>query len=188
MKKFLLAVGMIITSATSGAAQGTSDLKEKETSRQVLQGTPLTATVQAVGVRPTVSTKERAAAVADLRIIFTCGKKGSPVKATLTVTLNTSVAGVGTARLVDEAAGSEVASATKSGKAYVFKDVQFTAPGPDASRTLRITNVRANANAFGTAGTLIPNQITAFVTVSSSTPIRLSTAKQAVASLKSDRP
>src|SRR4051794_13838696 len=47
-----------------------------------------------------------------------------------------------------------------------FNGVPFDPPGTTGNRTLRITNVRANANLLGVSSTLIPSQITEFVSIS----------------------
>lgn len=155
--------------------------------RRVRQTLQLTGTVQRVGVRPTISLTQRAAAVADLKITFTGGTAGAQVRTTVTVTLNTRIGGTGTAQLLDEAAGSTPIPGTKSANAYVFDNVRFPAPGAAATRVFRITNVRANASGVPVSGTLVPTQILALVSLSGSTPIRLSSAEQAVAVLDRTR-
>jgi len=144
----------------------------------------LTGVVQIVGVRPTLTRTQRAAAVADLRVTFTGGKSGSAVKATLTVSLNTSLGGTSTARLADETHASGAALATRTRNAYVFENVQFPAPGPVAARVFRITNIRANAGGLAGGSASGATPIQASIAVTGSTPIRLSNAEQTVAVLK----
>jgi len=156
-------------------------------SRESTPNAPLTGTVRTIGPRPRISPGERVATVADLRIRVTGGKRGSHVIAKFTVTLNTGLASVGTARLIDETAGSRAVLATKSRRSYVFESVAFPAPGPNAFRIIRITNVRANANAIGVSSAQIPTPVMARVKVSGSTPVRLSNADQIVASVSVGR-
>lgn len=63
----------------------------------------------------------------------------------------------------------------------VFFGVPFDPPGTNATRVIRITNVRANANAFGVAaGNNIPAQITEVVTASGATSLPINNPTQAV--------
>jgi hypothetical protein len=148
---------------------------------------PLTATVRRIGARPTVSRTQRAAPVADLGVSLTGGRAGSPVTATFTVTLNASIGGTGTARLVDETAASAAKPGTKRENAYVFAGVQLSAPGAAASRTVRITNLRANASGLSGASAAILIPVIASVSIASSTPIRVVNAEQTVAVLARPR-
>lgn len=54
-------------------------------------------------------------------------------------------------------------------------------PGANASRIIRITNVRANANQLGVSSTLIPKQIDMFVSATSTTSIPINNPQQTVA-------
>jgi hypothetical protein len=54
-------------------------------------------------------------------------------------------------------------------------------PGTGQSRTIRITNVRANANQLGVSGTLIPSQISMFVSATGTTSIPINNPTQVVA-------
>jgi hypothetical protein len=54
-------------------------------------------------------------------------------------------------------------------------------PGTGLSRTIRITNVRANANQLGVSGTLIPSQISMFVSATGTTSIPINNPTQVVA-------
>lgn len=54
-------------------------------------------------------------------------------------------------------------------------------PGTNGVRTIRITNVRANANALGTSSTLIPTQIQMFISVTPPQSLPLNNPQQTVA-------
>jgi hypothetical protein len=54
-------------------------------------------------------------------------------------------------------------------------------PGTNGTRTIRITNVRANANQLGTSSTLIPTQITMFISVTPPQSLPLNNPQQTVA-------
>ena len=64
--------------------------------------------------------------------------------------------------------------------AIVWPGVTVIAPGA-GQRILRITNVRANASVIGAATTLIPNQITAFISASASQSLAINNPQQTVA-------
>jgi len=154
----------------------------RKTSPQV-QSKPLSGTVQVLSPPPKVSRKNLEARVSDLGITFTGGRAGSPAKVTFAVTLNTTVAAQGTAELVDEDGSSPPMPATKTTKGYVFKNVEFTEPGPAKARVFRITNVRVNASALsgGSAAGATPVIASVVVSTPGSSPIRLSGAQQSVA-------
>jgi hypothetical protein len=48
----------------------------------------------------------------------------------------------------------------------LWTGIPIAPPGSNRTRTLRITNVRANANGIGVSSTFLPNQILAFVSIS----------------------
>src|SRR5436305_5512845 len=54
------------------------------------------------------------------------------------------------------------------------------APGTNAQRTIRITNVRANACQLGTSSTLIPTQIVMFISVNGSQQVTINNPQQTV--------
>lgn len=144
---------------------------------------PLTGTVSVTGSRPRVTLGQRAAAVADLGIVLTGGTSGARQVATFTVRLNAPTGGTGTARLEHDGGRMRVLRATKTANAYVFESVPFPEPGPNARRTIRITNVRANASQVGVSATPIPSSIVASVTVSGAGRVRLANSEQALATL-----
>jgi hypothetical protein len=116
------------------------------------ENTPLTGVVRTMGTPPSLSVNDLAARVADLNITLKGGKAGSPVSATITVVLNTTVAITETAEMIDEGLASRVASATRKTKGYVFRNVKLTEPGGAAARVFRITNVRAKVSGLGSGG------------------------------------
>jgi hypothetical protein len=64
--------------------------------------------------------------------------------------------------------------------AIVWAGVPFTPPGSTATRTLRITNIRANAAGLGASQTLIPTQIVAFVSVTPQGTLPIDNPQQVV--------
>jgi hypothetical protein len=157
----------------------------KRASRQGAATNPLlTGTVTTIGPRPKITVGQPAGAVADVGIKVTGGIPGTRVAVTFTVTLNIKLATTGTATLIDETGSARAVSAIKAGASYIFENVRFPAPG-SAARTIRITNVRANATGLGASSAMIPAQIIAMVSMSSSSPIRLTGGQQTVATLVS---
>jgi len=73
------------------------------------------------------------------------------------------------------------ASTTSQQNAIVWPGIPVVPPGSTGSRVFRITNVRANASVIGAATTLIPNQITAFISVSASQSLAINNPQQTVA-------
>lgn len=73
------------------------------------------------------------------------------------------------------------ATTTTQASAVVWPGVPVTPPGTTGVRIIRITNIRANAAAIGASSTLIPNQITAFISVSPSNSIAINNPQQTVA-------
>ncbi len=144
-------------------------------------GQPLEGSVRIVGVRPKISLAERDVAVADVAITLTGGSDVARTPATFSIGLNAPLAARGRAQLIDEATQSRIAVATRSGGAYVFKNVPVNPSGKGRSRTYRITNVRANASGLGSGGLGTPGQIMAFVAASAPFRIPLSGAQQNVA-------
>lgn len=63
----------------------------------------------------------------------------------------------------------------------VWLGVPVDPPGTTATRIIRITNVRANANQLGVSSTLIPTQIVMFISATSSTSIPINNPQQTVA-------
>ena len=59
--------------------------------------------------------------------------------------------------------------------------VPIDPPGTNGTRTIRITNVRANANALGTSSTLIPTQIQMFISITPPQSLPLNNPQQTVA-------
>jgi hypothetical protein len=73
------------------------------------------------------------------------------------------------------------ANTTSQQNAIVWPGIPVLPPGSTGSRVFRITNVRANASVIGAASTLIPNQITAFISVSASQSLAINNPQQLVA-------
>ncbi len=62
-----------------------------------------------------------------------------------------------------------------------FFGVPIDAPGTNTTRIIRITNVRANANQLGVSSTLVPTQITMYVSITGSTSVPVNNPQQTVA-------
>ncbi len=63
----------------------------------------------------------------------------------------------------------------------VWLGVPIDPPGTTATRIIRITNVRANANQLGVSSTLIPTQIVMFISATGTTSILINQPQQTVA-------
>jgi hypothetical protein len=73
------------------------------------------------------------------------------------------------------------ASPTGQQNAVVWAGIPVDPPGTTGSRVFRITNLRANASVIGAATTLIPNQITAFISASPQGTLAINNPQQTVA-------
>jgi hypothetical protein len=68
------------------------------------------------------------------------------------------------------------------GQEYLaFNGIPLDPPTTNAIRTVRITNIRANANRIGVSSTLLPSQIVAFISITSSSSISIPNPQQTVA-------
>ena len=153
-------------------------MAKKSSTRQVATTSlPLQGQVSVVGSRPRVTIGSRDAAVADLLVTITGGDGRTTVPVTFNISL--SVAAAGRARLTDESTGAVIES-TRSGSAFVFKDVPVGPARSRAARRFRITNLRGNAAGIpsspGGAG-----QIVAFVALSAPFRLAVSGSQQNVA-------
>jgi hypothetical protein len=63
----------------------------------------------------------------------------------------------------------------------IWLGVPIDPPGTNGVRTIRITNVRANANQLGTSSTLIPTQIQMFISITPPQSLPLNNPQQTVA-------
>lgn len=63
----------------------------------------------------------------------------------------------------------------------VWLGVPIDPPGTNATRIVRVTNVRANANQLGVSSTLIPTQIVMFISATGTTSIPINQPQQTVA-------
>lgn len=73
------------------------------------------------------------------------------------------------------------ANTTSQFNAVVWPGVPVVPPGTTGTRTFRFTNIRANASVIGPSSGLIPNQITAFLSVSASQSVAINNPQQTVA-------
>lgn len=95
-----------------------------------------------------------------------------------------TAAGVGTPGGISYLNGTNpnVYQGRQSGaNSLVWLGVPIDPPGTTATRIIRITNVRANANQLGVSSTLIPTQIVMFVSATSTTSIPINNPQQTVA-------
>jgi hypothetical protein len=84
----------------------------------------------------------------------------------------------------DDAAGTvpNVYQGRQSGaNSIVWLGVPIDPPGTNATRIIRITNVRANANQLGVSSTLIPTQIVMYISVTGTTSVPINNPQQTVA-------
>ncbi len=70
---------------------------------------------------------------------------------------------------------------TSGANSVTWLGVPVDPPGTNGTRTLRITNVRANASQLGTSSTLIPTQITMFISIVPQQALPLNNPSQTVA-------
>ncbi|MBM3783732.1 MAG: hypothetical protein FJW30_05185 [Acidobacteria bacterium] len=63
----------------------------------------------------------------------------------------------------------------------LWQGVPIDPPGTTATRIVRITNVRANANQLGVSSTLIPTQIVMFISATGTTSVPINNPQQTVA-------
>jgi hypothetical protein len=63
----------------------------------------------------------------------------------------------------------------------VWLNVPFDPPGTSGNRVLRLVNVRANANQLGVGSSLIPNQISMFISISGTASLALNNPQLTVA-------
>jgi hypothetical protein len=158
---------------------------------------PLTCLANA-GVPPIVRAEGLTELVGDIVIVCTGGATGESRLVNLQVFLNTNI----TSRLIGSTGETEALLVvdelgTLPGQAgaipaiyrgqraaienaIVWPGVSLVSPGT-GQRILRITNLRANAALIGAAATLIPNQITAFLSASPSQAMPLNNPQQTVA-------
>lgn len=152
---------------------------------------PLTCSVTA-GVPPIVREEGFAELVGDLLLVCSGGQAGRQQTASVTLYLNTTVTsrtasnGLTEALLIVDDKVSESYRAVKGGSTnmLVWPSVVITDPGQGASRTLRITNVRANANQLPRGTDLLPAQIMSFISVAQPGPLALDYPQQVVAYIR----
>jgi len=68
-----------------------------------------------------------------------------------------------------------------SPNSLVWLNIPFDPPGTSGNRVLRLVNVRANANQLGVGASLIPNQISMFISISGTASLSLSNPQMTVA-------
>jgi len=85
----------------------------------------------------------------------------------------------------DQASGGTVPNVfqgrNSGANSIVWLGVPIDPPGTNATRIIRITNIRANANQLGVSSTLIPTQIVMFVSVTGTTSVPINNPQQTVA-------
>jgi hypothetical protein len=68
-----------------------------------------------------------------------------------------------------------------SASSVTWSGIPIDAPGTQTTRVIRITNVRANANQLGVSSTLVPTQITMYISVTGSNQLPINNPTQTVA-------
>ena len=113
------------------------------------------------------------------QILGTNGGVGAngPYAASRTTTINGTTYGQPNVFQARQGVGQIGATAN----AVTWNGVPFDAPGTTGQRTIRITNVRANANQLGTSSTLIPTTITMYISVTGSNQVQINNPTQTVA-------
>ena len=180
--QLVVAPGAAIGPRNVSVTSGGSTLTLPSGFAVVASGVPLSCSATS-GVPPLLRAEGATELVGDIVLVCTGGTSGLNQSFNLQVFLNTQI----TSRLVlgnttealliiDEnlAVGSVVNGerAGPNGNSVVFTNIPFTSPG-GGQRTIRITNIRANAAGLGASNTLIPTQVTAFLAVSSSQALPL---------------
>ena len=148
------------------------------------------------GVPPLLRAEGFTELTGDIILVCTGGVAGQASTVNVQVFLNTQITsrvvnGQSEALLIVDELGSNAppgpitpviyrAVPAQGDNAVVWTNVQVVAPGPTGQRVLRITNVRANATAIGASTSLIPSQVVAFLSVSPSNSLPLSSSQQIV--------
>jgi hypothetical protein len=86
----------------------------------------------------------------------------------------------GTPARVNAFLGRQTANST-SASTITFFGIPIDPPGTQSTRIIRITNVRGNANYLGVSSTLVPTQITEYVSITGSTSVPVNNPQQTVA-------
>jgi len=68
-----------------------------------------------------------------------------------------------------------------SPNSLVWLNIPFDPPGTSGNRVIRLVNVRANANQLGVGASLIPNQISMFISISGTASLALNNPQLTVA-------
>ncbi len=156
---------------------------------------PALSCVLNAGVPPIIRAEGLAELVADVIVNCTGGNPASPFNVNWQIFLNTNITSrlIGGSPstteallLIDEPCpspvppgficpGAPIAVGTNafrgdkaSANSIVWLGVPFTPPGTTGTRIIRITDVRANANQLGLSPTLIPTQVTMFISATGS--------------------
>lgn len=95
-------------------------------------------------------------------------------------TYNGDAASGSTPARVNAFSGRQTANST-SASTVTFFGIPIDPPGTTGVRIIRITNVRGNANYLGVSSTLVPTQITEYVSITGSTSVPVNNPQQTVA-------
>jgi hypothetical protein len=109
-----------------------------------------------------------------------CGAAGTVQGPTGVCTVTGTGNGVGTYSGVGERANI-FQGRTNGANSVVWLGVPVDPPGTTATRIIRITNLRGNANQLGVSSTLIPTQIVAFISATGTTSIPINNPQQIIA-------
>ena len=176
-RKWLLALAVVILTTATASAQ-----------------VPAFACTATAGVPPLLRAEGLTELTGDIVLNCTGGDPAASILANIQVFLNTNM----TSRLVadpyteamlmiDEPVesaqvmGSNIWAGRKVGdNSVAWLGVPIIPPGTTATRVIRMTGIRANANQLGVASGLIPTQVFAFVSISGSTSVPLNNPQQTV--------
>jgi len=105
-----------------------------------------------------------------------CTLLGPPAGSTGTGTYNPAIGGNGGVTRANVYQGRQTAA-----NQVTFFGVPFDPPGTTTTRIVRVTNIRANANQLGVSSTLVPTQLTMYISVTGSTSVPINNPQQTVA-------
>ena len=107
-----------------------------------------------------------------------CGAQGY---GTSTCAITGTSSGVGVYSGIDSSRPNVFAGRQTGANQVTFFGVPIDPPGTQTTRVIRVTNVRGNANGAGTSSTLVPQPITAYISITGSTSVPINNPSQVVA-------
>ena len=147
------------------------------------------------GVPPVLRAEGFTELTGDIVIVCTGGTAGQTTNINIQMFLNVPITsrligGQSEALLIVDELGTNVIPALATPAVYqavegqngslTWANVAFTAPGAGVQRTLRITNVRANATVLAGSASIVPSQVFGFLSVSPSQSLPLGQVQHAI--------